>query len=560
MATMKGGEILARMLKAHGVEYIFGMPWGQGAPYIATAIDLGVRWMNVRDEKCASLMATAYSKVSGKPGICSTHAAGAAHLALGLYEAYLSGNPVIAITTAGDPSLSWRPSTGQVPPAETLRPVTKWSVQAQSVSTLPAVIERAFRVATTGRPGPVGVVVPDIFMAEEGEFSPPSGGDREYQLSRLAPGEAPIREAARLLSEAERPVILAGGGTVYSRAHAELRRVAELLGIPVTTSHGAHGVFPGTHPLNVGVLGGAAGSRAPLVFRVIDEADVVLVVGSRVAALTPRGDAVLSARHRIIQIDVDPEEIGQDVAVEVPIIADAKLALAAVTEALRPYADKQLAADRERRLREVTAMVDAWRAEFTPTMTSKAKPIRTPYLLRQIQEFANSDTIFAFDAGGASHWAPSYLDLAPENLALHPRGFAALGSGLPLALGAQVAAPDKRVISISGDVGFGYNVMELETAIRLRLPVVNIVLNNQHYGMERRGFLRYKGEIVPDALTLSPQDFRKIAQAYGCFGIRVEDPEEIGPAIQAALDSGLPAVVEVVTDPEDQDSEHWGTH
>ena len=200
-------------------------------------------------------------------------------------------------------------------------------------------------------------------------------------------------------------------------------------------------------------------------------------------------------------------------------------------------------------------MVEAWHTEFDPQMHSNAVPIKTPRLFMEIQQFIDDDTVVVVDAGGSSYWAPAYLDLTPENQALYPRGAAAIGSALPMALGAQLAAPQKRVICISGDGGFGYNIMELETAVRHNLPVVNIVVNNHALGMERRGYLAYAGEVPPAPVSFSPQDFGRIAQAFNCFGARAEQPGDIRDAIAAALASGKPAVVDVLTDPEDSDTE-----
>ena len=200
-------------------------------------------------------------------------------------------------------------------------------------------------------------------------------------------------------------------------------------------------------------------------------------------------------------------------------------------------------------------MMEAWRSEFNPQMTSDSTPIRTPRLFRELQAVIDDNTIVVLDAGGCSYWAPAYLDLNPENQAIYPRGAAALGSGFPMAIGAQAAARGKRVICVSGDGAFGYNIMELESAVRLGLPVVNVVINNQNLGMERRGYLEYAGEVFPEGATFSPQDFRRIAQAYNCFGVRVEEPGDLQEALRAALASGQPAVVDVVIDPEDSD---WG--
>jgi acetolactate synthase-1/2/3 large subunit len=252
---------------------------------------------------------------------------------------------------------------------------------------------------------------------------------------------------------------------------------------------------------------------------------------------------------------MDPQEIGNHYPVEVGIVADAKLALEALKAALEQHVTRPPSIADTPRATEIAVMVEEWRNEFAPQIHSNAVPIKTPRLFGEIQQFITDETIVVVDAGGSSYWSPAYLELTPENQALYPRGAAAIGSALPMALGAQLAAPNKRVICISGDGGFGYNIMELETAVRLNLPVVNIIVNNHALGMERRGYIDYAGEVPPGPVSFSPQDFSKIAQAFNCFGARAERPGDIREAIAAALASGRPAIVDVLTDPEDSDSE-----
>jgi len=343
---------------------------------------------------------------------------------------------------------------------------------------------------------------------------------------------------------------------MLSQAAQDLIELAERMGIPVATTHVAHGTFPSAHPLSLGVVGNpVAGSRGRIANQVVGEADVLLMVGTRMDGRTTRGYTLIPPTTKLIQIDIDPREIGSNYPVEVGIVADAKLALEALKATLEKHVTRPPSIAETPRAREIAAMVEAWYTEFAPQMHSNAVPIKTPRLFGEIQHFINDETIVVVDAGGSSYWSPAYLELTPENQALYPRGAAAIGSALPMALGAQLAAPEKRVICISGDGGFGYNIMELETAVRLNLPVVNIIVNNQCLGMERRGYVDYAGEVPAEPLAFSPQDFSKIAQAFNCFGARAERPGDIRAAIAAALASGRPAIVAVVTDPEDSDSE-----
>jgi acetolactate synthase-1/2/3 large subunit len=557
MAKMTGGEALAQTLKAAGVEYIFGISVGSQAPLTLGAMRLGIKIVTVRDEKCAALMATAYSKISGKPGICLASSPGAAHLALGMYEAFNSANAMLAITADATVAGQWRPGSTYMDQQAVFQPITKWTVRADALATLPDIIRRALRVATTGTPGPVAVIVSNPLFAAEGDLRLPTAAESAHHPAlRVAPGADAVAQAAQVLRNAQRPAIVAGGGVMLSQAASELMELAELMAIPVATTHVAHGTFPSAHPLSLGVVGNAvAGSRGRIANKVVGEADVVLAVGTRLDGRTTRGYSLIPPTTKLLQIDIDPQEIGSHYPVEVGIVADAKLALGALQVTLEKEVTRPPSIAETPRAREIAAMVEAWYSEFAPQMHSNAVPIKTPRLFREIQSFITDETIVVVDAGGSSYWAPAYLELSPENQALYPRGAAAIGSALPMALGAQLAAPDKRVICISGDGGFGYNIMELETAVRLNLPVVNIIVNNHALGMERRGYIEYAGEVPPAPVSFSPQDFSKIAQAFNCFGARAERPADIREAIAAALASGRPAVVDVLTDPEDSDSE-----
>src|SRR5215471_16281690 len=557
MAKMTGGEALARTLKAAGVEYIFGISVGSQSSFTIAAMRLGMRIVTVRDEKCAGLMATAYSKTSGKPGICLASGPGAAHLALGMYEAFNSANAIVALTADATVAGMWRPRSTYMDQQVLFQPITKWTVRAEALATLPDIVRRALRVATTGSPGPVAVIVANALFAAEGDFNLPTEAVAAQPLApRVVPGAESVAQAAQLLRDAQKPVIIAGGGVMLSQAAQDLIGLAELTGIPVAMTHVAHGTFPSAHPLSLGVVGNPiAGSRGRIANKIVGEADVVLVVGSRLDGRTTRGYALIPPTTKLIQIDIDPGEIGSNYPVEVGIVADAKLALEALKTTLAQHVMPPPSLADTPRAREIAAMTEEWYTAFSPQMNSNAVPIKTPRLFREIQHFINDNTLVVVDAGGSSYWSPAYLELAPENQALYPRGAAAIGSALPMALGAQLAMPEKRVICISGDGGFGYNIMELETAVRLNLPVVNIIVNNQCLGMERRGYVDYAGEVPPDPVAFSPQDFSKIAQAFNCFGVRAERPGDIRGAIAAALASGRPAIVDVVTDPADSDSE-----
>ena len=560
MPRMPGGEALARTLMACGVDHVFGMTVGGQVPFTVSAIRAGMRMMTVRDEKCAALAATAFSRTSGRPGVCISSNPGAAHMALGMHEAHLSDVPMLAISMDVGTASLWR-GAAYYDQQAMFQAVTKLTLRAESVAALPDMVRRALHAATTGRTGPAAIIVPAPLWAGEADFADGAFGDpaavpSHFPALRTPPAPDVIEQAADLLASAERPAILAGGGIKLSDASDELIELAEHLAIPVAVTHAGHGAFPSAHPLSLGLLGSAnAGSRGRIANEIMAEVDVVLLVGTRMDSRTTMNNTVPSAEATLIQVDIEPQEIGSNMHAAVGIVADAKLALQALKNVLAERTPAVTVVAETPQARRIAEMMEAWRSEFNPQMTSDSAPIKTPRLFRELQGVIDDNTIVVLDAGGCSYWAPAYLDLNPENQAIYPRGAAALGSGFPMAIGAQAAAPGKRVICVSGDGAFGYNIMELESALRLGLPVVNVVINNQNLGMERRGYLEYAGEVFPEGATFSPQDFSRIAQAYNCFGIRVEEPGELGAALRAALESGQPAVVDVVIDPEDSDSE-----
>ncbi len=421
----------------------------------------------------------------------------------------------------------------------------------EALDTLPAVTREALRVACAGGPGPTAMIVPNTLLGGEGEFdvADTAGGALTYPFLRVSPDREAVRTAARMLLDAPRAAIVAGGGVRLSGATRELAALAEASDIPVATTHIAHGTFRDGHRLSAGVLGDpAANGRGRIANAIVAAADVVLLVGTRADGSTTRGWTLPGPEARIIHIDIDPAHIDHNLPVEVPIVSDAKLALGALREELAQIADQRTPRT-DGAAEALAELQHAWRRDFTSQMDSESLPMRPPRLFRELQKVINRETVVTVDAGSCSYWAAAFLEATPENEVLYPRGFPALGSGLPMALGAQCAAPRKQVLAVAGDGAFGYNIMEFETALRLELPVVNVVLNNATLGMEWPSFLRFCGEALPDAVRFKAQNFAAIAEAFGCFGVRVERPKDVAEAVQAAFASGKPAVVEVLTDP-----------
>lgn len=555
--TRSGAEIIAESLKAHEVEHWFGMPAGHEILYLEVE-KLGIDSVLIRDERNGAFMADGFSRASFKPGICTGGRMAAQYVASGMVEAYLSSIPVIAIISErGLSILDKNPWGGSNDLVSLFKTCTKWTHLAETADKVPDIMNKAFRVATTGRPGPVAVIVPgnvledevDTELREESEYS-------NYPQLRIGPDPEMISKAAELLVKSERPVIVAGGGVMLSRAWSELMQLAELMMIPVATTTMGKGAIPDSHPLSIGVVGslcGGEGGRGQIANEMVKEADVALLVGNNTDQDSTVNWTVPDPGARIIHIDIDPDEIGRNYHAEVGIAADAKLALKALENGVETKLSRETPRDRPKRVKEIQQSMKRWRDEISPLMNSETVPIKPQRVLKELQNFIDQDTIVVADAGTVSSWAGNYLDcdVAGKNF-IAPRGLTALGGGYPIALGAKVGVPEKRVFSLHGDGAFGYSVMEIETAVRHNIPVVSLVFNNSSLFWEKwSAESKFGGEAtgrIPFDFT--DVNFGEIAKNMGCHGTRVERPEEIGDAIGQAVRSREPAIIDIVVDPQ----------
>src|SRR5215475_9450296 len=289
-----------------------------------------------------------------------------------MYEAFNASNAIVALTADASVAGMWRPGSTYMDQQVLFQPITKWTVRAEALATLPNIIRRALGVATTGNPGPVAVIVSNALFAAEGDFDIPTEAEMaQHPAFRVVPGAASVEQAAQLLLAAQRPAIVAGGGVMLSQAARDLLDIAELMGIPVATTHVAHGAFASAHPLSLGVLGNpVAGSRGRIANKVVGEADAVLIVGSRMDGRTTRGYSLIPSTTKLIQIDIDPGEIGNHYPVQVGVVADAKLALEALKTALAEKVTRPPSLGETPRAREIAAMVEEWRNEFAPQIYS----------------------------------------------------------------------------------------------------------------------------------------------------------------------------------------------
>ena len=540
MPSRTGGEYLAQALQQAGVSHVFHVPTAL-FPTMRALEGLPVQRILTHGEKAAAYMADGYARASGRPGVCMAQNIGAANLAAGIADPYLGCSPVIAFTGATSPDHRYRHAYQEFEHSQ-FGPVTKSSVQVDRASRLPDLLRQAFRTATTGTPGPVHLDVRDEALSGtvEGEVVIESPF-LQLPPFRPAPDPAALDRALAALLSAERPIIVAGGGVITSQAWDELLALAERLNIPVATSLNAKTSFPNTHPLSVGVVGRYSRWCAN---RAVSEADLVLFVGTRAGGMTTYEWRVPRQGVRTIQINIDPEELGRNYPAEVAVLADAKLALAALAEA----APSRPAGPWNARVAEHVA---AWRAEYAELRASDATPMRPERLCSELAAWLPENAILTADTGHSGIWTATMVDIdRTGNNYLRAAG--SLGWGLPATIGAKCGAPGRPVIGFTGDGGFWYHIAELETAVCHGIAPV-IVVNDNHSLNQEWGPLRqvYGGELPRGAMELmefTDVNLAEVARAMGCHAERVERPQDLRPALDRALAAGRIAVVDVVTD------------
>ena len=545
MPEMTGYRYIAEMLRGYGIRAVFHVPYVLDGALVEME-KLGIRRIRCHSEKAAAYMADGYARVAHGPGIAMAQSVGAANLAAGLQDAWLACSPVIAVTGRWMPHYLYRQAYQEVDHRPLYDPVTKFNAYVDSVEQIPFLLRQAFREATTGAPRPVHL----DFLGLSGDLAAGPKLDAEvtveaafsrYPAFRPEPEPGRIADAARRIAQSERPVLVAGGGVTASGAQAEVVRLAEQLSIPVATSLNAKGTIPEDHPLSAGVVGTYSRKCAN---EVVSEADLVVFVGSHTGGQVSHFWRIPGQGTTVIQIDVDPAQIGRNYPAEVAIQGDAKVTLERLIEAVVPVADREAWTARVREL------VGGWRAEFNGLLRSGAVPIRPERLCREITEFLPSDAILLSDTGHAGMWTGAMIEIRqPGQTYLRCAG--SLGWAFPAAMGARCAAPDRPVICFTGDGGFWYHIGELETAARFGINTVTVINNNRSFNQCRDAFEGAsggRGRGSDDLWVFEDVDFAGVAQSMGCMGIRVEHPERIRPALDEALAADGPVVVDVATD------------
>ena len=545
---MTGAEILARMLEGYEVTHVFFVPTILSETLYQIEKQTTIGRVLTHSEKSAAYMADGYARASGKPGICFAQMVGAANLAAGLRDAYLACSPVIGMS--GGPYLMSRERNAyqENDDFSMLRSVTKWSTRVDTAERLGDTIRQAFRSSTSGKPGPVSIEFAGHFgeIVEQGEAGTDVMVEERFIRApafRPCAEEDAIREAARVLASARRPIMVAGGGVRSSGAEKELLELAESLKIPVATSLNAKDTFPGDNPLSVGVVGLYSRESAN---RAVLEADLVFFIGSKTGSqvtlswqVPPRGTAV-------IQLDIDPEELGRNYPNEVSLLGDAKVTL----EKVRLSADAMTAELRQSWEKRVRSLVREWRRGSEKVMTAEVDPIRPERVCNVLGEFLPDDAILVSDTGHAGMWTSQMVDLGSGQEYIRAAG--SLGWGFPGSLGVKLASGDRPVVLFTGDGGFYYHLTDLETAVRWNIGTVTIVNNNRSLNQEMEVYEpAYGGTLHGKHYELwqfQEMNFAEMAESFGARGIRVTRERDLQLAIEEALAERRPTVIDVVTD------------
>ena len=544
-----GAHLLARVLKRHGVSVLFGQSLPSALHLVAP--EFGLKQFAYRTENAGAAMADGYARASNTVAVVTAqNGPAAALLAPGLAEALKVSVPIVAIVQDVRRTQTDKNAFQELDHFDIFRGCAKWVRRVAEASRIEDYVDMAFTAAASGRPGPAVLLFPQDLLLEAVEAVPARRAHiAQYPLDRCSADPSRIAQAAQLLAEAQRPLIVAGGGVHLSQAQDALVRLQEQAHIPVATTSMGKGSVSELHPLSVGVVGYFMGERgmARHLKPLVTDADVILFVGCRTNQNGTDSWTLFPQAARYIHIDIDGQEVGRNYEA-LRLVGDARLTLDALTDALLKQNLSQRKAARPAVEQHISSGRKAHQIEAAPMLNSDAVPIRPERLMLDLNALLTAHDIVVTDASYSSIWAMNYLTAQRAGQRfLTGRGLAGLGWGFPAALGAKVAHPDRRVVCIAGDGGFAHMWSELETARRMGVTVTLIVLQNQILGYQWHAEEAMYGDHT-DACQLMPVDHAAIARACGCEGVRVEKPAQFKPVLERAMNANLTTLIDVMID------------
>ena len=545
-----GGEAVVKMLEAHDVEYLFGLCGDTSLPFydaLAT-LDHGIKHVLCRDERSASYMADAYARVTGKVGVCEgPSGGGATYILPGLVEAGESSIPVLGITTDVAVNSRNRFTLTELDQKALFQPLTKWNDVINRSVDIPRTFRKAFVEMTTGTPGSAHIGLP-FDVQKDAVDSDDIWADESlgrFPARRVAPNSESIDAAAKVLREAKRPIVVCGGGIVISGGEAELIAMSELLSMPVATTISGQGAIPDDHPLAVGVVGSNGGT--PQTRDILGDADVVLFIGCRAGSVTTERWRFPSSSAKILHIDIDPTVIGANYQTDVAIVGDAKLAVQSLRKALdatmsgtEPNTDQ---------IEKVRLAKSSKIQQFHELASSDDMPIKPERFVSDLTEVLPPDSIVVADPGTPCPYLSAFLPVTNTGRNfISNRAHGALGYSLSASIGAHLGQPTKKCVAVMGDGSFGFTVGEMETVVRLNLPITFIVISNSVFGWikagQKTGFdKRYF------SVDFSQTDHARVAEAYGVRAWSVTDPNDLKRSLAEAIAHDGPSLVDIVSQP-----------
>lgn len=534
---MRGGDAIIKALMDKGVDTIFGYPGGTVIPFYDMLYDSDLRHILVRHEQCAAHAAEGYARASGKVGVClATSGPGATNLVTGIANAYMDSSPLIAITGQVVSNLIGNDAFQEVDIMGITMPITKHSYQPKDANDIPSIINTSFEIASTGRNGPVLIDVPKEVQEQELD---------EYVLGTIpTPGYKPtvrgndkqISKAAEMLKKAERPFILAGGGTILAGASEEVKKLAELIKAPVATSLMGKGIIDENDDYSIGMLGMHGKQVAN---QSVNKTDCLLAIGCRFSDRTTGKLEEFLPEAKVIHIDIDPAEIGKNVSVDLPIVGDAKIVLKQLI--------KELEGSKIDESAWFNSIVD-FKKSTIPRVSYTDIPLKPQQVIKEIAGAITEDTIVTTDVGLHQMWAAHFLDIAKPRKFISSGGLGTMGFGFPAAIGAKVACPDDAVLAIVGDGGFLMVCQELATIKENDIPVVIAMLNNRKLGMVYQWQNKMYDERYSETDLGNTPDFVKMAESFGINAERVEDVDKTQEVLSKALKDNESILLEIIVE------------
>lgn len=529
---LSGARIVCESLVREGVEVIFGYPGGAVINIYDALPDYPLRHVLVRHEQAAAHAADGYARATGKVGVCfATSGPGATNLVTGIATAHLDSSPIVAITGQVPSAYIGKDAFQEVDVTGITQPITKHNYLVTDVRELPRVMKEAFHIARTGRPGPVLIDIAKDAQQAETEFEYPETVDLPGYKPTVYGHKRQIRQAARMINQAERPVIFCGHGVTLSGGQQQLRKLAETAHIPVITTLLGISGFPRTHPLCLGMSGMHGEAYANYA---VQHSDLLIAIGMRFSDRVTGNVKTFAPHAKIIHIDVDPAEIGKNVRVDLPVVGDVRYVL----ESLNRWIDK---ADHS----DWLAQINEWRAESEARdiLNREIDQLLPPYVIRQIWHTTGGDAIMVSDVGQNQMWEAQYFLHDKYRSLITSGGLGTMGFALPAAIGAQVGCPDEEVWVTVGDGGIQMTIQELATVVQEKLPLKIAILNNSYLGMVRQWQQLFFGRRYSGTPITGP-DYVKLADAYGLVGMCITEKKDVVPALKQARQIDGPVLMD----------------